>query len=304
MKWDCEIAGVSFQNPVIAASGTYGFGREFAQFYDIGLLGGISVKGLTLKPRQGNAAPRIAETPAGMLNAVGLQNPGIDHFIAHDLPWLAAQNTTIIANIAGNTVEEYVEMARRLQGTAVDMIELNISCPNVKHGGIQFGVDPAAIAEVTAAVKSVSGQPLMVKLSPNVSNIAQNALAAQQAGADALSLINTLTGMAVDLHTRRPLLANVTGGLSGPAIKPVALRMVYEVCQAVDVPVVGMGGIMNAMDVAEFMLCGARAVMVGTANIANPLAIPGILKELEQWMCAQGIADMSDWVGALERDNT
>ncbi len=299
MNWRREICGVSFKNPLMAASGTYGFGREFAQFYDIGRLGGISVKGLTLEPRNGNPAPRSAETPAGMINAVGLQNPGIDHFIENDLPWLKQQNTVIIANIAGNSVADYVEMARRLRETDIDFIELNISCPNVKSGGIQFGVDPTAIAEVTAAVKAVCRQPLMVKLSPNVADIKTNALAAQEAGADALSLINTLTGMAVDLSMRRPVLANVTGGLSGSAVKPVALRMVHEVYRTVSIPVIGMGGIMSGRDVLEFMLCGATAVMVGTANLADPLAMPRILDELESEMQVRQIDDLDAWVGSL-----
>ena len=300
MNLETILCGLTFKNPIIAASGTFGFGREFDAFYDIARLGGISVKGLTLMPREGNPAPRTMETAAGMLNAVGLQNPGIEAFLREDLPWLAQKDMVIMANIAGNTAEEYRQMAQRLQGTAVQMIELNISCPNVKHGGVQFGVYPESIYEITKAVKAVCEQPLMVKLSPNTANIGDNAKAAQEGGADAISLINTLTGMAVDPVSRKPKIANGTAGLSGPAIKPVALRMVHEASKAVEIPIVGMGGIMTGEDIVEFLLCGASAVMVGTANLADPMASVRMLDELEAFMERQGVASVTEWIGALQ----
>lgn len=302
MNLKTDICGISFKNPIIPASGTYGFGREFDEFYDISCLGGIALKGLTLQPRAGNPAPRSAETAGGMLNAVGLQNPGVDAFLKNDLPWLLTKNMVIIANIAGNTLEDYVEIARRLRGTGLHMLELNISCPNVKEGGVQFGVAPKAVFEVTKAVKEVCEQPLIVKLSPNVSSIAENALAAEEAGADAISLINTITGMAIDPYKRRPIIANVTGGLSGPCVKPVALRMVYEVCKVVKVPVIGMGGIMTGLDVVEFLLCGASAVMVGTANLADPMASLNILEELKAYMVKEKIDNINKLIGALRLD--
>lgn len=299
MNLKTTLCGITFKNPIIAASGTFGFGREFDQLYDISCLGGLSVKGLTLQPREGNAAPRTVETASGMLNAVGLQNPGIDSFLKEDMLWLEQKDIVTIANIAGNTVDDYVAMAEKLQGSSIDMIEMNISCPNVKQGGVQFGVYPDAIHAITTAVKKVCQQPLMVKLSPNVANIAENALAAQEAGADAISLINTITGMSVDVRKRKPYIANRTGGLSGPAIKPVALRMVYEVAQVVSVPIIGMGGIMTGEDVVEFLLCGASAVMVGTANLADPMASPSILQELSDFMERESIQSVQDLIGAL-----
>jgi len=295
-----EICGVRFGNPVIAASGTFGFGREYDRLYDIGMLGGISVKGLTLLPRQGNPPSRATETPSGMLNAVGLQNPGVDAFIKEDLPWLLDRGVTVIANIAGSTQDDYCRMAEKLAPTGVHMLEMNISCPNVKEGGVAFGVYPEDVYAVTKAVKQYAAQPLMVKLSPNVADIAVNARAAEEAGADALSLINTLTGMAVDLYRRRPILANVTGGLSGPCVKPVALRMLWQVYQAVKIPIVGMGGIMTGEDAAEFLLCGARAVMVGTANFTDPLACPRIVSELNHTLEIMGIGDVNELVGTLQ----
>ncbi len=294
-----EICGVKFKNPVIAASGTFGFGREYAHFYDIGLLGGVSTKALTIAPRRGNPMPRVAETPSGMLNAIGLQNPGVETYLAEHAQWLKSTGTTVIANIAGATVEDYVAVAERLNGAPVDMLELNISCPNVKQGGVAFGTDPKQVEHIVREVKRAAGQPLMVKLSPNVTDITETALAAQQAGADALSLINTLTGMEIDVHRRRPLLANVTGGLSGPAVRPVALRMVYQVCRKVQIPVVGMGGIMTGEDAVAFMLCGARAVMVGTANVSNPNACPEIIKGIEEYMIRHDIWDVNELVDAL-----
>ncbi|MBC8528773.1 dihydroorotate dehydrogenase [Christensenellaceae bacterium NSJ-44] len=295
-----EVCGVKFKNPLIAASGTYGFGREFNKLYDIATLGGISVKGLTLKPRLGNPPSRIAETPMGMLNSVGLQNPGVDAFIAEELPWLRQRDLAVIANIAGSTVDDYCQMAEKFQNQPVEMLELNISCPNVKEGGVAFGTRPESILEITRQVKRHAMQPLMVKLSPNVADIGEAALAAQEGGADAISLINTLTGMAVDVHKRRPILANVTGGLSGPAVKPVALRMVYQASHKVKIPVVGMGGIMTGEDVAAFMLCGASAVMVGTANLADPVACPRILREFEEYLARAKVSRASDLVGKLE----
>jgi len=294
-----RLCGVRLKNPVIAASGTFGFGREYDVLYDIGQLGGISVKGLTLEPRQGNPPHRMAETASGMLNSVGLQNPGVDAFIAGDLPWLLDKRLAVIANIAGSTEEEYCRMAEKLAGTGVHMLEMNISCPNVRLGGVAFGVKPETVYSVTRAVKKRAGQPLMVKLSPNVADIAENAQAAEAAGADCVSLINTLTGIAVDAGRRRMVLANNVGGLSGPAVKPVALRMVWQASRAVGIPVVGMGGIMTGEDAAEFLLCGAQAVMVGTASFADPFACPRIVRELDAFLAAQRVRRVGEIVGAL-----
>jgi len=293
------LCGVRLKNPVIAASGAFGFGREYDALYDIGRLGGISVKGLTLEPRCGNPPHRMAETPSGMLNAVGLQNPGVDAFISEDLPWLLEKGLAVMANIAGSTQEDYCRMAEKLAPTGVHMLEMNISCPNVREGGVAFGVKPEAVYAVTRAVKKYAGQPLMVKLSPNVADIAENARAAEEAGADCISLINTLTGIAVDAKRRRMVLANNVGGLSGPAVKPVALRMVWQASRAVSIPVVGMGGIMTGEDAAEFLLCGARAVMVGTANFADPFACPRIIRELNDFLAAQRVRKAEEIVGAL-----
>lgn len=296
-----EICGVKLKNPCIAASGTFGFGEEYERYFPLDTLGGICVKGLTLEPRAGNPPPRIAETPSGMLNSVGLQNPGVRAFLRDHLPRLAKTDTAVIANIAGNTIEEYCEIAAALSSSAVDMLELNISCPNVKEGGMAFGTRPESVLDVTRRVKAVSGKkPLIVKLSPNTASIAETALAAQEGGADAVSLINTLTGMAVDVKSMRPVLKNVTGGLSGPAIRPVALRMVYEAARAVTIPVIGMGGIMSGFDAAAFLLCGARAFMVGTATIVSPTACVRILDELERYLIEQEIGDVNELVGALK----
>lgn len=300
MNLETVICGIPFKNPIIPASGTFGFGREFDRFYDIGRLGGIALKGMTIEPRTGNPSPRSAETSAGMLNAVGLQNPGVKSFLQYDIKWLQSKNTVLIANVAGNCVEDYVEVVTHLQGTGIDMIELNISCPNVKQGGVQFGIYPENIEQITKVVKQNCEQPLIVKLSPNVANIAENALAAQEAGADAISLINTLTGMAVNPRTRKPIIANRTGGLSGPCVKPLALRMVYDVAQAVRIPIFGMGGIMSGLDVVSFLLCGASAVMVGTANLANPMACMTILDEFIAYMEQNHIDTVEELVGALE----
>ena len=294
-----ELCGVKLKNPVIAASGTFGFGREFDELYDISALGGISVKGLSLKPRTGNPPSRIAETPSGMLNSVGLQNPGVQSFIEHDLPWLLGKDIAVIANITGTSVEEYVGMAEVLAPTGVHLLEMNISCPNVHEGGVAFGVKPESVYAITKAVKAAAKQPLIVKLTPNVADITENALAAQEAGADAISMINTLTGIAVDVHKRRMILANNTGGLSGPAVRPVALRMVWQSAAKVSIPIIGMGGIETGEDAAAFMLCGAKAVMVGTANFTDPFACPRIVKELDAYCEAQGVKRAQDIVGTL-----
>ena len=294
-----KICDIEFKNPVIAASGTFGFGREYGELYDISLLGGISTKGLTLKRRIGNDSPRIAETASGMLNSVGLQNVGVDTFIENELSYMREHNTVILANIAGNTELEYCEMAWKLSNAEVDMIELNISCPNVKEGGISFGREAETVRKITEQVKNHCLLPLVVKLSPNVASIADVAKGAEDGGADAISLINTLTGMAINAKTRRPILANVTGGLSGPCIKPVALRMVYEAAKAVKIPVIGMGGIMTGEDAAEFMIAGASAVQVGTANISDPFACKRIIEELEGFLIKNNIKDVNELIGTL-----
>ena len=295
-----NICGVDFKNPLIAASGTFGFGREYNELYDISVLGGISTKGMTLEPRTGNPVPRIAEGGSVILNAVGLQNPGVEHFIKSDLQFLKEKGVVIVANVAGKTFEDYGEICAKLDGI-VDFVELNISCPNVKAGGMAFGVKPESIKKVTAVAKSsLKSTPLMVKLSPNVESIAVNAKAAQDGGADCISLINTLTGMVIDIERRRPLIANNTRGVSGAGIKPIAVRMVYEAAHAVDIPVIGMGGITCASDVVEFMMAGARAVQVGTANFSNAYAMPEILTNLNLWLDGHGIKDVNEIVGALQ----
>ncbi len=268
-----RLAGVTMKNPVVAASGTFGFGREYSQFYDLSQLGGICVKGLTLHRREGNPAPRIAETPMGILNSVGLQNPGVDAFVSDELPFLRRFDTKIIANISGNTPEEYGVMCEKLAEAGVDLIEVNISCPNVKAGGLAYGTRPELAAEVTQVAKAHAGDvPVMVKLSPNVTDITEIARAAEGAGADALSLINTIRGMRIDVNTCRPVLKMNTGGLSGPAVLPVAVRMVWEVSQAVQIPILGMGGVSKGEDAAQLMLAGASAVAVGTALFTDPFA--------------------------------
>lgn len=295
-----NICGVNFKNPVIAASGTFGFGKEFNEIYDIGVLGGISTKGLTLEPRLGNPTPRIAEGHGVILNAVGLQNPGVDVFLREDLDFLKSKNIAVIANVAGRTIDDYAGICSKLDGR-VDMIELNISCPNVKCGGMAFGIRPESVAEVTRAAKgALKKTPLIVKLSPNVESIAANALAAQRGGADCVSLINTLTGMVIDIERRRPLIANNTGGVSGAGIKPIAVRMVWEVCRAVDIPVIGMGGITCAEDAVEFMMAGASAVQVGTANFTDTLAMPRIIDGLNAWLDRHGVASISEICGTLQ----
>ncbi len=294
------VAGVSFQNPVIPASGAFGFGREYEKFYPLSRLGGISVKGMTLNPKDGNPPPRIAETPMGMLNSVGLQNPGIDAFLEKELPALSQKGTRVIANVAGSTVEDCVEMVGKIEGSAVDMIELNISCPNVKQGGAAFGTSCESAAGITAAVRKATTKPLMVKLSPNVTSITDIAKAVEAAGADAVSLINTLLGMRIDIRSRRPILRNNVGGLSGPAVFPVAVRMVWQVANAVRIPVVGMGGITTAEDAIEMMMAGASAVQVGAAIFTDPYAPVKIIEGMESWLDEQGIPAVSDIVGTVQ----
>jgi dihydroorotate dehydrogenase (NAD+) catalytic subunit len=296
-----NLAGIPLRNPVMTASGTFGYGEEFAGYVDLESIGAYVTKGLSLKPRAGNPTPRIVETPGGMLNAIGLQNVGIDAFISKKVPFLRTVNTPAIANFFGNTVDEYAELARRLDEIPeVAGLEVNISCPNVKQGGIVFGTDPTCAAGVVTACRAVTKKALIVKLSPNVTDVVAMARACEDAGADSLSLINTLTGMAIDLNRRRPVLANITGGFSGPAIKPIALRMVWQVAKAVRVPVIGIGGIMNATDALEFILAGATAVQVGTASFINPGAGQQIAAEMEVWLAANGVSDIRSMIGALE----
>ncbi|MBQ3505455.1 MAG: dihydroorotate dehydrogenase [Clostridia bacterium] len=295
-----NICGVTLKNPVIAASGTFGFGREFNELYDIGKIGGVSTKGLTLEPRLGNPVPRIAESRGVILNAVGLQNPGVEHFIENDLAWLKATGTCVIANVAGKTLDDYKNICEKLDGK-VDMIELNISCPNVKSGGMAFGIKPETVEEVTRVAKSgAKNTPLIVKLSPNVESIAANAQAAERGGADCISLINTLTGMAIDIERRKPIIANNTGGVSGAGVKPIAVRMVYEASHAVKIPVIGMGGITCAEDAIEFLMAGAVAVQVGTANFTDPYAMPKIIDGLNAWCDSRGIANVAELTDTLQ----
>ena len=295
-----NVAGVEFSNPLIAASGTFGFGREYAEFYPLSALGGVSSKGITLKARPGNPAPRIAEAPGGMLNAVGLQNPGVDHFIREDLPWLRGQGTRIIANIAGNTPEDYCAMAEKLNDTDVDMIELNISCPNVKQGGVQFGTTCAGVSGITKAVRAHCKKPLMVKLSPNVTDISEMALAAESEGAGAVSMINTLTGMRIDIRTRRPIIHNNTGGFSGPALLPIAVRMVWQTYQKVKIPIVGLGGISTWQDAVEMLLAGATALQIGTVLFTDPYAPVKIAEGLSKFMDENGVQSVSELTGAVQ----
>jgi len=296
-----KLAGLLLRNPVMTASGTFGYGQEFAEYVDLEKIGAFVTKGLSLRPRSGNPTPRIVETPGGMLNAIGLQNVGIEAFIAEKVPFLRTVNTPAIVNFFGSTVGEYAELAGRLDEIPeVAALEVNISCPNVKQGGIVFGTDPDCAAQVVAACREATSKPLIVKLSPNVTDVVVMAKACADAGADALSLINTLTGLAIDLQRRKPLLANITGGLSGPAIKPVALRMVWQVARAVKLPIIGIGGIMNATDALEFILAGASAVQVGTASFINPSVAQEIAAGMEQWLVENNVASVSSLVGELE----
>lgn len=293
-----NLCGVDFKNPIIPASGTFGFGKEYMQFYDISKLGGLCTKGTTLAEKQGNPAPRIAEANMAMLNSVGLQNPGVDYFVSRDLQILKKIDTRVIANIAGSTVEDYQKMAEKMSVDGVDMIEMNISCPNVKAGGMAFGVYPENVADIVKAVRPYCNKPLIVKLSPNVADIAENAKAAEANGADCISLINTLSGMVINYKTRKPVLANVQGGMSGPALKPIALKMVWQCFNAVKIPIIGLGGITCYKDVLEFMICGARAVEVGTANIMNPMACSDIIDDLQRYVDEHDM-DINDLVGTL-----
>ncbi|MBC8314713.1 MAG: dihydroorotate dehydrogenase [Bacteroidetes bacterium] len=298
-----NIAGLEFKNPVTTASGTFGYGEEFHDFMDVGRLGGIFVKAITGSNREGNAYPRMAETPSGMLNSVGLQNKGVDHFVKEIYPRINSFDTNIIVNVSGSTVEEYVQVAEKINELdKIPAIELNISCPNVKEGGMAFGTMPAMSMEVTRVVREVYKKVLMVKLSPNVTSITDIAKAVVDGGADALTLINTLLGIAIDAENRRPVLSTISGGLSGPAIKPVALRMVWQVCKAVHVPVIGLGGIMNATDAIEFLLAGATAIQVGTANFIDPTISEKIIVGIEDYILKHDVKDINELIGALKTD--
>lgn len=294
-----NINGIDFKNPVIAASGTFGFGAEYNNFYDVGILGGISSKGLTIKPKEGNTGVRVVETPSGMMNSVGLQNPGVDGFIKNELPKMELLGTNIIANVGGGCFEDYAEAIEKLNDTAVQMIELNISCPNVKCGGMAYGIKADVAHDFVKEIRKVCKKPLMVKLSPNAENIVEMALKCEEAGADSLSLINTLKGLAIDVYKRKPVFDNVYAGLSGPAVKPVALRMVNEVAKAVSIPVIGLGGIASGKDAIEFMMAGASAVQIGTINFANPMAGKEIVEEMEEFLKSQGIKDVNEIVGII-----
>ncbi len=297
----CEIGGLRLQNPVMTASGTFGFGREYERLVDLNRLGAVIVKGLSRHPSPGNPPPRIIETPCGLLNSIGLENIGIEAFIKEKLPFLNQFSSAVVVNVYGKTPESYAEVAAICETTAgIDALEVNISCPNVKAGGVSFGVDPAAAGEVVRAVREKTGKPLIVKLSPNVSDIVCIAEAAVSAGASAISLINTLAGMAIDIDSRRPVLGNITGGLSGPAIKPVALRMVWQVASAVEVPVIGIGGISSARDALEFIIAGAAAVQVGTANFNNPSVTMAIVDGIQSFLEQEGIGNVSELVGTLD----
>lgn len=295
-----NIGGLQLRNPIMVASGTFGYGEEYASYVDLNRLGAIIVKGISIKPRAGNPPPRIVETTGGMLNSIGLENIGLDHFIEEKLPHLTDNNTTVIVNVFGSSIEEYRDVAIKLGSTnGISGLELNISCPNVKDGGTIFGTDPDRSFDVVGLVRRSTRLPLIVKLSPNVTDITEIARSVQDAGADAISLINTITGMAVDVETRTPKLASITGGLSGPAIKPIALRMVWEVAKAVEIPVIGIGGIMTAEDALEFIIAGASAIQVGTANFVNPKATTDILSGIEEYLRDHGIGDIKSMIGTL-----
>lgn len=300
MDMRVKIAGVEWNNPVTVASGTFGSGEEYSEFVDLNRLGAVTTKGVANVPWPGNPTPRVAEIHSGMMNAIGLQNPGIDVFCRRDIPFLKQFDTRIIVNVCGRTTEDYCEVVERLADEAVDMLEINISCPNVKEGGIAFGQNPKAVETITAEVKKRARQPVIMKLSPNVTDITETAKAAEAGGADVLSLINTLTGMKIDIHKRAFALANRTGGLSGPAIKPIAVRMVYQVGNAVKLPIIGMGGIATAEDAIEFLLAGATAVSVGTANFFNPAATIEVAEGIEQYMKQYGFAHVKDMIGIVK----
>ncbi len=299
MNLSVDFAGVSMKNPVTTASGTFGSGAEYGEFVDLSELGAVTTKGVANIPWPGNPTPRICETYGGMLNAIGLQNPGIDVFIERDIPFLKQHDTKIIVNVCGRTAQDYVDVVERLADQDVDLLEINISCPNVKAGGIAFGQDPKQVEQITSQIKRVAGQPVIMKLSPNVTDIAQMAQAAEAGGADAVSLINTLTGMKIDVERRTFALANKTGGMSGPAVKPVAVRMVYQVAQAVKIPILGMGGIRNAQDALEFIMAGATMVAVGTANFHNPAATLDVIHGIQDYMEKHKIEDIRELIGCV-----
>ncbi|MBQ9278552.1 MAG: dihydroorotate dehydrogenase [Lachnospiraceae bacterium] len=300
MNTRVNIAGVEFKNPITVASGTFGSGMEYGEFVDLSLLGAVTTKGVANVPWPGNPTPRIAETYGGMMNAIGLQNPGIDTFCKRDIPFLKTKDTKIIVNVCGKSESDYVEVVERLGAEPVDLLEINVSCPNVKEGGIAFGQDPKALYNITKAVKAKAKQPIIMKLSPNVTDITEMAKAAEDAGADALSLINTLTGMKIDVKKRTFAVANKTAGVSGPAIKPIAVRMVYQVANAVKLPIIGMGGVATAYDALEFIMAGASAVAVGTANFHNPYATVEIIKGIEEYMVENGIDDINELIGCVK----
>lgn len=300
MNTEVKIAGVMLKNPVMTASGTFGSGMEYSEFVDLNRLGAVVTKGVANVPWPGNPTPRVAETCGGMLNAIGLQNPGIDVFLERDIPFLGQFDTKIIVNVCGRTVEDYLEVVERCGDEKIDMLEINVSCPNVKEGAIAFGQKTEALYDITRAVKKVAKQPVIMKLSPNVTDIGEMARAAEAGGADAVSLINTITGMKIDVEKRRFVLANKTGGLSGPAIRPVAVRMVYQAAHAVKIPVIGMGGIMTAEDALEFILAGANAVAVGAANFINPYATEEIVRGIEEYMRRHHVEDIAELIGAVQ----
>lgn len=299
MNTQVTIAGVTFQNPVMTASGTFGSGMEYSDFVDLNKLGAVVTKGVANVPWEGNPTPRVAEVYGGMLNAIGLQNPGIDVFIKRDIPFLKKYDTRIIVNVCGKTVEDYLEVVERLSDQPVDMLEINVSCPNVKEGAIAFGQKPDSLYDITSQIKKKAKQPVIMKLSPNVTDIAEMSRAAESAGADALSMINTITGMKIDIHRKKFVLANKTGGMSGPAVKPVAVRMVYQTAQAVKIPIIGMGGIGSAEDAIEFLLAGASAVAVGAMNFVNPYTTVEVVEGIEAYMKQYGIENVTELVGAV-----
>lgn len=299
MNTEVNLAGIKMKNPVTVASGTFGYGREFNDFFDLSKLGGIITKGTSLKPRSGNKPPRVCETASGMLNSIGLQNPGVEYFAQNDLPFLRKFDTAVIVNACGSTVEEYVELCKVLNKLDIDGVELNLSCPNVKAGCLAFGNTYEGVKEVTSKVRKVLNKPLIVKLTPNVTDIASIAKGAEDAGADGVSLINTLLGMKIDINKRKPILANNTGGLSGPAIKPVAVRMVYQVANAVKIPVLGMGGIVNGEDAIEFMLAGATAISIGAGNFTDPYTSVNTIADIEKYMKKQNVKDIKNIIGSV-----
>ena len=300
MNTKINFVGIEMKNPVTVASGTFGYGREYSEFYDLGKIGAIITKGTSLKPRPGNKPSRVCETPSGMLNSIGLQNPGVEYFAKYDLPFLRKFDTKIIVNACGSTIEEYVELCKILNTLDIDGVELNLSCPNVKAGCLAFGTTYEGVKEVTSAVRKVLDKPLIVKLTPNVTDITATAKGAEDGGADAISLINTLLGMKIDINTRKPVLANNTGGLSGPAIKPVAVRMVYQAAKAVNIPVMGLGGIMNGEDAIEFMLAGASTISIGCGNFVDPYCAVKTVEQIEEYMKKHNIEDINDIIGKVE----